>query len=160
MAHLTCIVQLSNMQTMHFVELQYSRGHDNEREHSTANYTSGHIECSLPYRDVGQLLYTWVYPQNIRVQQCTRSDMMCSCTAYTLVSNRTWCVCYQMDPWQRNQSSVEREVGQQKSILDRERGVVGGWVTSWQELAHIVVFSLLPASHTDFQLSLLSCLSH
>lgn len=54
------------------------------------------------------------------------SALMCSCSAYTLVGKVTFCVCYQLDPWQRNQSSVEREVGQQQSILDREREVVEG----------------------------------
>lgn len=56
---------------------------------------------------------------------------------------------HQMDPWQRNQSPLEREVGQQRSILDGEREVVGGRVNSGQARAHAAVFSLLPASHAD-----------
>lgn len=69
---------------------------------------------------------------NCNTQMCVHkmsefnSAPMCSCSAYTLVGNVTFCIGYQLDPWQRNQSSVEREVGQQQSILDREREVVEG----------------------------------
>lgn len=77
-----------------------------------------HIECSLPYRDRGRATTIYACICNISEFNSALRAMWC---VPVHVSNHTWCACYQMDPWQRNQSSVEREVGQQKSILDRER---------------------------------------
>lgn len=104
------------------------------------------------------------YPENVRVQQCALSYdvFLFSLLACLHTYDVTFYIGWQMDPWQRNQSSVEREVGQQQSILDRGRKMVGGWVTSGQVLAHIAVISLLSATHTDFQpvSHFLSCLNY
>lgn len=97
-----------------------NKAHDNEREYSATNYS-----------------ILWTYRAFTPIQRCRETTIyMCVSAKYQEFNSALraiWCVpvqptcflvisldvCYQMDPWQRNQSSVEREVGQQKSILDR-----------------------------------------
>ncbi len=95
-----------------------------------------------------------MYPVSFKCQSSTVSCGVFLFSRHTSLHTYDVALCIgcQMEALQRNQSSVEREVGQQQQrFLDREREMVGGWVTSGQVLAHIAVISLVSASHTDSQ---------
>lgn len=110
------------------------------------------VQSALPLsREVGRLhLYTRILKCQSSAERSGRCDVF-PLSLHTCL--HTWSVTswtgHQMDPWRRNQSPLEREVGQQWSILDGKREVVGGRVNSGQAGAHAAVFSLLPASHSD-----------
>lgn len=100
------------------------------------------VQSALPLsREVGQLrLYTNV---SLKCQSSAERSERCDVfhSAYTLVCIRAVSPSEQDTRWILGREFREREVGQQRSILDGEREVVGGRVNSGHARAHAAVFS-------------------